>query len=314
MRRGIEDDEDNEDNEDDSVIQEDDMEYTSARPGRPRRALTSQPSTTNSSRFAWLTSKASSLTSLKSSPAPAASDLANDPLLNLDVSGELFPHGPADPLDPTSFHDLLTNAESLIALLQAGYRAKCAALEDLRREQSVQVEELDEAETRTRHLRTQLEDMSHKMAERERLNDELTETLVQERRRFREDEERRRRSIRKVRSSDDSADLRKLHHTPTPSVGSDSGFESDPESENGSVFSRSGVAESRSSADGQEYQIARAMRVKPVIIGSDSTACRNCHGTMMGASDLRSENHILRIRVAELEEAVEGCLDLVGGR
>lgn len=174
------------------------------------------------------------------------------------------------------------------------------------------MEELDEAETRARHLRTQLEEMSKKTAEQEKINGEIMETLVQERRQYREEEERRKRSIRRVRSRDEEEDLRRLR-PPGSSRGSDSGFESDPESENASVFSEHTGAESRSSVEEQEAQKLRVVRVKSVSSGSGGTSCRNCHGVIMGASDLRSENHLLKMRVAELEDAVEGCLDLVGG-
>lgn len=150
------------------------------------------------------------------------------------------------------------------------------------------------------------------MSEQEKTNGEIMETLVEERRQFREEEERRRRSIRRVSSRDEEEDLRRQHATGS-SPGSDSGFESDPESENGSVFSgRSGI-ESQSSAEEQEARKLRVVRVKSVSGGSGGTSCRNCHGVIMGASDLRSENHMLKMRIAELEDAVEGCLDLVGG-
>lgn len=138
------------------------------------------------------------------------------------------------------------------------------------------------------------------------------ETLVQERRQFREEEERRKRSIRRVRSRDDGEDLRH-HHGTGSSVGSDSGFESDPESENASLFSGHTGVESQSGAEEREARKLRVVRVKSVSGGSGGTSCRNCHGVIMGASDLRSENHMLKMRIAELEDAVEGCLDLVGG-
>src|SRR5262249_14192470 len=131
------------------------------------------------------------------------STTTSDPLINLDINSALFPHGPPDPFDPASFNDLLTNAEALISRLQAGYKAKCVALESLRSEQDVQDEELDEAETRARHLRTQLEEMGRKREEAERINEELADTLMRERRLWMEEEERRKRSIKRVRSGDE---------------------------------------------------------------------------------------------------------------
>jgi len=291
-RRGIEEEE-----EDDSADEESDMEYTGGRPGRPRRAMTSQSSSTTSSRFAWLTSKASALTSSKAAASHPAPPPATDPLLTLDVTASLFPHGPADPLAPPSFHDLLANAEALIARLQAGYRAQTAALADLRRERAAQAEERDEADTRAAHLRAQLQEMGRRMAEADRANADMAAALAHERRRWREEEERRCRSVRIVQSA-----------------GSDSGFEDDAESESGSVCGGRDAAEGQAGTDELKAQLARAVRVKRVPIGSDAVACRSCHGIVMGTSDLRNENHVLRIRVAELEEAVEGCLDLVGAR
>jgi hypothetical protein len=154
--------------------------------------------------------------------------------------------------------------------------------------------------------------MGRKTSEQERINREMMETLVQERRQFREEEERRKRSIRRVRSRDEEEDLRR-HHGTGSSVSSDSGFESDPDSENASVISGHTGVESQSSAEEQEARKLRVVRVKSVSGGSGGTSCRNCRGVIMGASDLRSENHMLKMRIAELEDAVEGCLDLVGG-
>lgn len=276
------------------------------RPSRLQRISTAKTSNTTS-RFAWLTSKASALASSKSQ-ITSPSTTASDPLLNLDVNSALFPHGPPDPFDPTSFNDLLANAESLILRLQTSYKAKCAALEDLRSEQSVQDEELDEAETRARHLRTQLEEMGRKREEAERMNEELTDTLVRERQWRMEEEERRKRSIRRARLSDEGDRGGVRGRRATGSISSDSGFESELDSEEyGSVFSR------RTGMAGSEKEAQKSSLVRTSKEGSstETISCRNCQGVLSGTSDLSSENHLLKMRVAELEDAVESCLDLM---
>ena len=172
----------------------------------------------------------------------------------------------------------------------------------------MQDEELDEADTRARHLRTQLEDMGRKREEAERINEELTDTLLRERRLWREEEERRRRSIRRVRSSDEGDGGGVKGHRATGSTNSDSGFESDPESEEDASVH----CDQRGTAV-RDMRKSRFVRISKEGMSGGMSSCRNYQG-VSGTPDLRSENHMLKMRVAELEDAVEGCLDLIGGR
>ena len=299
--------------EQDCFDEEEEMN-TYTKPSRLKQLSTAQTSS-KSSRFAWFTPKASALTSSKTQTTAPSITTTFDPLLNLDINSSLFPHGPSDPFDPTSFNDLLTNAEALISRLQAGYKSKCAALDALRAELDVQDEELDEAETRARHLRTQLEEMGRKREEAERVNEELTDTLLRERRLWMEEEEKRRRSVRRARSDDEADRGAVRSRRATGSTNSDSGFESEPEGEEGaSAFcGQAGMVGREINLHRQEAQKSRFVRMSSKEgNGGEVRSCRNYQGGS-GTQDLKSENHMLKMRVAELEDAVEGCLDLMNG-
>jgi hypothetical protein len=295
--------------EQDCFDEEEEMN-TYTKPSRLGRLSTAQTSNT-ASRFAWFTSKASALTSSKTQTTPPSTSTF-DPLLNLDINSSLFPHGTPDPFDPSSFNDLLTNAEALISRLQAGYKTKCAAFEALRSELAVQDEELDEAETRARHLRTQLEEMGRKREEAERVNEELTDTLLRERWLRMEEEEKRKRSTTRVRSGDGGDRGGVRSRRATGSTNSDSGFESEPEGEDdASAFcGQTRMAGSEMNVHRQEAQKSRFVRISKEGNGGEMKSCRNYQG-VSGTQDLRSENHMLKMRVAELEDAVESCLDLM---
>lgn len=136
--------------------------------------------------------------------------LTADPLMHMDIDSALFPDGPSDPLDPSSFHTLLASATSLLTTLQTAYRARTTLLTDLRAENAAQSDELDEVDTRARHLKMQLGDMAARMADTEA---GLRAQLVEERRRREELEREKALGMWVARASG----------------GSDSGFESEGE-------------------------------------------------------------------------------------
>lgn len=198
----------------------------------------------NASRFSFFGSK-------PPAPEPEAPSIANDALISLDINTALFPGGPADPFSPSSFHNLLTNAEGLLRRLQAAYKQRTISLHEVTSENSAQREELEEAETRARHLKLQLDDMAAKVAERDEAIKGLTKELVVERQQRHDEDEARKRSIilvskpRKQPQLSDEANGRfspNRKHTKRDSNGSiahDSGFESEDDcSFAESVFSR----------------------------------------------------------------------------
>lgn len=123
----------------------------------------------------------------------------------MNINSSLFPHGPADPLSPHAFNDLLLNATSLLQRLQAAYNEKCAALADVAPEMDATREEAEEAATRARHLKLQLEDVARRCETLERQNQGLSSEV----RRLEEDSRRRRStrgaSVRMIREEDSDA-------------------------------------------------------------------------------------------------------------
>ena len=77
----------------------------------------------------------------------------------------------AQSVQACNFTQFVSRAEGVVVTcqrLQAAYKEKSTALADLRAEQAAQLDELDEAETRARHLRMQLEDISTRASDQER--------------------------------------------------------------------------------------------------------------------------------------------------
>jgi hypothetical protein len=237
----------------------------------------------------------------------------SDPLLTLDINQALFPHGPADPLDPTSFNDLLIAAESVIATMQSAYRARCAELRELKSEISVKDDEVDEAETRARHLKMQLEGMAGQVAAQEDKTSMLEQMLHQQQRETKElrrhssEQGSRRVSLRLVPGHDQ--DVRNWKRTSRTGA-SDSGFESD--GDNDSVFSlRSPVSSSASTVESETVP-AEAEKVRMVRVerGHDAVFPSNV-ARAYAPIEMRIENQRLKERVAELERGMDEALDLM---
>jgi hypothetical protein len=274
-------------------------------------------------------------------PTPAQAPVyhnADDELLNLNISQALFPHGPIDPLAPSSFNDLLTNAEALLSRYQKSYRQLSTALVDAQSEQSAQDDELDEAETRARHLKMQLETMAARATEQDEQMRTLMEDLAFERHARQEEEAARKRSLALIRSQPQCAcqdTPRRRNRISNSELSVDSGFESDAETDAASLFSRnclSPTGTDRSSILEVETDVTpKNKKVQSLQRGGaydkprggsvsvQSWGCANCEGGSQASvwgrlSKEREENHVLRQRVETLEEAVEGALDVVGGQ
>lgn len=308
-------------------------------------AATRPTTSTASSRFAWLlnTQKNAAI------PPPAASPTYHNPedeLLNLNISQALFPHGPVDPLAPSSFNDLLSTAESIISRYQTSYRQLSAALVDARAEQSAQEDELDEADTRIRHIKSQLETMAARANDQDEQMRRLMEELMFERRARQEEEAARKQSLSMVRrdthhditDNDSLQSPRRRNRVSNSDVSIDSGFESEYDTDNASVFSKNNCMSPTGTDASSVAQIEDRQTTpkgkKPELLQRSSTydkvrdgtarlekdgwGCTNCEGGSQAAvwgrlAREREENSMLRRRVGELEDAVEGALNVVDG-
>jgi hypothetical protein len=322
----------------------DDSQEPRQGPAATKRPALSSTSTA-SSRFAWLlnTQKNASV------PPPVASPAyhnAEDELLNLNLSQALFPHGPVDPLAPSSFNDLLSTAESLLSRYQTSYRQLSTALVDARAEQSAQDDELDEADTRIMHLKSQLETMAARASDQDEQMRRLMEELMFERRARQEEEAARKQSLAMVRrdthheiqDTDSVHSPRRRNRISNSDVSVDSGFESECETDAASIFSRnnclsptgtdlSSVAETddrQTTPKGKKPQNLQRnstydkVREGTARLEQNGWGCTNCEGGSQAAvwgrlAKEREENSTLRRRVDELEEAVEGALSVVDG-
>ena len=306
----------------------------------PTTKARSNTVTSTAGKFSWFTKGSAPA---QERPSPKSRSASSDPFYDLDIQASLFPHGPLDPLAPNSYHDLLTAAEDTIRALQATYQTKCDYLDELVADRDIKVEEAQEADTRARHLKVQLDDMaaraSQQAAEHEKLVREMSDELAHERRLRREEEEVRKRSIKIV--TEDSDELNSRHrrrenrrsHQSNASI-TDSGFESSEESESESVFSHKhkhsdvgSPATTATSFDEPSHRSKPSLTITdpsgygvihhaPSIqsIRPTSTAMFHAAGrTSMSIQglDLINENYFLRGRVQELEEAVDNCLDMV---
>ena len=94
-------------------------------------------------------------------------ELNDDEFLTLDVTSALFPSGEPsaqDPFSPAAFKNLLMNAEGLLLKLQTAYKLRTLSLHEISAEKEAMAEELEEAETRAKCLKSQLDDMAHQMS------------------------------------------------------------------------------------------------------------------------------------------------------
>lgn len=315
-------------------------------PTPTKRPAMAASTSTASSRFAWLlnTQKNAAV------PPPVAMPTyhnAEDELLSLNISQALFPHGPVDPLAPSSFNDLLSTAESLLSRYQTSYRQLSTALVDARAEQSAQDDELDEADTRIMHLKSQLETMAMRANDQDEQMRRLMEELMFERRARQEEDAARKQSLTMVRrdTHHHAQDANSMHsprrrnRVSGSDVSIDSGFESECDTDAASIFSHNNClsptgTDLSSVVETDDRQVTPKGK-KPALQQRSSTydkvrdgtarleknngwGCTNCEGGSQAAvwgrlAKEREENSVLRRRVGELEDAVEGALNVVDG-
>ncbi|MCJ1400115.1 hypothetical protein MMC11_003319 [Xylographa trunciseda] len=199
---------------------------------RQMSSTPSRPSAVSNGRFSFFSTKSTSPT------LPRISD-PHDEFSNLDIKSSLLPGGQADPFSPSSFKNLLQNAEGLLLRMQAAYKQRAVSLQEITAEKEAQSEELEEAHIRAAHLKSQLDDMTAKMAEQDTVIMNLVDDLAQQKQR-RTDEEAKK-SIRLVGANEDACHQCHHHRKPkkrnsTATTVSDSGFESGSDEE--SIFSQ----------------------------------------------------------------------------
>lgn len=251
-------------------------------------------------------------------PAPFPS--VPDEILSIDINSSLFPHGPADPLSPHAFNDLLLNATSLLERFQTAYREKVDFLESIRPEMEAQKEEVAEAQTRAEHLKMQLEDLGQRAEEQKQVNLELLQQIAEEKVRSQEVAN----TIRLVRSEVHGGAEDESRRGKRRSAGSaaDSGFESDTDRDTdvSSVFS-SGIqtpvslhqpqviVSPENMYDGSSWNITPTKsgyeRVN-AIAGANSA-----RGAWATVEQLRHENAGLRSEVESLKNDMQGVIDFV---
>ncbi|KAK0291748.1 hypothetical protein LTR91_010454 [Friedmanniomyces endolithicus] len=299
------------------------MDYKSAFTQRPsvgpRRRSTAQatPLSTPSPapKSSWFTRKSLAPTPTQLPPPTPPQQRAHDDLLTLNLHTALFPTGPADPLSPHAFNDLLLNATSLLQRLQAAYREKVEFIAAVRPELEAQREEVEEAETRAEHLRLQLEAMGRVVGEKIRGEEGAGGGVRMVRRSVGGGEEEEETSRRRKRGSAESA--------------SDSGFESDVEYAE-SITSAGGGAETPLSPtplmtltpayDGRDWAPSRPRLSRLSTMSGDGYSAMAYNGgkgaaaaEWTSAEELRGENARLRLQVEEMQRSLQGCIDFVGG-
>ncbi|KLU87408.1 hypothetical protein MAPG_06408 [Magnaporthiopsis poae ATCC 64411] len=143
----------------------------------------------SASRFGFFSAISSALTTQNSSPAGSpdrnATSDKDDDILAMDVEAALFPGGfpvTGEAFSPSAFKNLQMNATAVARRLQGAYRKRTDEARDLAAEMEAQREELEEATTRSTHLKMQLEDMAAKAAEQEQAMRSLLDELAAERR------------------------------------------------------------------------------------------------------------------------------------
>ncbi|KAL8942970.1 MAG: hypothetical protein Q9211_001171 [Gyalolechia sp. 1 TL-2023] len=254
-------------------------------------------------------------------PIPPQTPLAvHDEWHDLDVKHALIPSGSADPFSPSAFKNLLQNAEGLLSKLQAAYKQRSRALHDVLAEKEAQAEELEGAETRTRHLKIQLDDMTAKLAEQDKAMMDLVDQLAHEKQSRREAEDRN--SIMEP----EQKECRKTWKSRT-STASDMSLGSDGSCAD-SLFSRRGATSpismsSVSTLNSPESTnlpnrqartsiLQSAPRTK-VIDAFPPTACNGDSEAWNLVGILKLENKNLKSRLGQLESTVDDCLDMVKG-
>ncbi|KAL7948289.1 hypothetical protein V8C42DRAFT_246561 [Trichoderma barbatum] len=145
------------------------------------RPNTASPSA-RSSALSFITSRMPAMKVLAPAPVVVAH---SDELLNLNIETSLFPKGsPPDgqTFSPAAFMNLQQTATGLLKKFQTAYHRQSVTIQELMAEKEATDDEKAEADTRTRHLKMQLEGMAQKLADTEGVMQALMEELNKEKR------------------------------------------------------------------------------------------------------------------------------------
>lgn len=308
------------------------MEYQSSFTERPSTRRKESTSTIAAAKPNAKTSWFSRKPSMPATAAVPSPSTAQDEFVAMNINTSLFPHGPADELSPQAFNDLLLNATNLLLRMQAAYKEKVDYIDNIQPELDAQKEEVEEVETRSKHLKMQLEDIGRQNQEQKQVNEELIIQLSEEKMRLQEAREAAK-TVRLVRhdtdgitsagASDDEAAQRRKRRS--AGSASDSGFESDADTS--SIFS--GGLETPVSQRHPQLMLSPDMDVTPSrhgLFSSGSTMSQQSMAfstrakRMAGESaawatveQLRHENQVLRREAEEMRSSLQGVIDFVGG-
>ncbi|KAK3710615.1 hypothetical protein LTR37_010242 [Vermiconidia calcicola] len=222
---------------------------------------------------------------------PKPQQQQQDELATIDINQSLFPNGPADPLNPAAFNDLLLNATNLLQRMQAAYMEKVDYISSIQPEIDAQREEVEEADTRSKHLKFQMENMAQQLVDRDQAMQDMGRQLAQEKIRAQEARESARtvRLVPERRDDDDEETPTRRRKRPSDESASDSGFESDMDS----VFSAHSGAETPLSPPMSSYRLRRK--------GLSSNKTGNEGAAWATVEALRNENQGLRVQMERMQ-------------
>lgn len=279
---------------------------TSSRPSAPQ-SDTARPGLAQTSFRKWFGGSKQ----VKPEQPPTLSPSTNSDLLQ-PATSLLLPHGSLGPEDPASFSELLKNADALITRLQAAYRHQEDQLKIARQEREAATEEAEEADTRARHLKLQLDDMCRKADDQHMACSAMAEELATEKLRRVQDAER----FQKEAASGREGKRRSFRNsgaslTSMSSIASDSGFESDcyPDTETEAMADSIASRPRTPLGEQQRWDSSTKNAARPISRGSLQN--RTCQVDAGVWSWMREEKGRLERRVKELEGAIDGCLDMV---
>ncbi|KAM5456350.1 hypothetical protein MaudCBS49596_001372 [Microsporum audouinii] len=181
--------------------------------------------------FSFFTSKSQQV---QKEPLPEPAD---DKLLNLDIKFILNNPSFAELSPEEAIHSFRANAENILREFQEAYKLRTFALHRAVVDKDAQADELEDAQSRIKNIKSQLDGMAARVLEQDKALKALTEELKAERQKYQDE-------IKAKQQPEDAAtptrDPRE-HHLKKSSGGtftSDSGFDSGDESVAESVFSR----------------------------------------------------------------------------
>jgi hypothetical protein len=272
--------------------------------------------------------------------------------MNLDIEKGLFPNGvPVEgtAFSPSAFKNLQMNATGLLSKFQAAYEQRTAEFRELQAERDIEEFNKSEAELKVEQLEKQLEEQSTIMAERDAMIEYLLNQLAHEKDRADQTSNGEKDNITSaasIVSEDLGVDEDRLRRwRKSTSTSSD-----DESVDEVSVFSRSRsptFSTTISEISPITAPTAPVAQTKPVILEpprvarnsvpqispfqklirgissekpkpAPTSSCLNCQGQNASmawdtVNLLKDENKGLKVRVEELETAVEGALDVVNG-